>query len=103
VSATATVLASDTPPAPTTVPVVTRRGGTGCALATVAQLDDGHLRIALSDGVEVVRPRTWVQRAGDGRDAIDVVLRPCGREVVVTWRDGRRARFEVAWLRGHAS
>lgn len=68
--------------------------------ATAAALDAGTLRVTCADGLEAVRPSAWLRAAGDGRDAIDVVLRPCGSAVTVTWRDGRRARFGVSTLRG---
>jgi hypothetical protein len=68
--------------------------------AVAATLDAGTLRVTCTDGVELVRPAPWVRAEGDGRDAIDVVLRPCGSAVTVTWRDGRRTRFAVGALRG---
>jgi hypothetical protein len=68
-------------------------------LARSAALDAGTLRVTCTDGVELVRPAAWLRDAGDGRDAIDVVLRPCGSAVTVTWRDGRRTRFGVGSLR----
>jgi hypothetical protein len=89
----------DTPPALTAVPVATRRGGGPCAEAVAARLERGRLRVSLRDGVEVVRAARWLRAEGDGRAPVDVILRPGGREITVTWRDGRRRRFEVAWLR----
>jgi hypothetical protein len=67
--------------------------------AVTATLDAGTLRVTCADGVELVRPAAWLRAEGDGRDAIDVVLRPCGGAVTVTWRDGRRTRFAVGALR----
>jgi hypothetical protein len=89
----------DAPPA-LRAPAVATCGGGGDdrVRAVTARLEAGTLRVACSDGVEVVRPARWL-RAGDGRDAIDVVLRPCGRTLTVTWRDGRRGRYSVATLR----
>lgn len=74
--------------------------GTGPVTAVTASLDAGALRVRCDDGVEVVRPAAWLRAVGDGRDAIDVVLRPCRSAVTVTWRDGRRGRYAVAGLRG---
>jgi hypothetical protein len=108
----ATVTAPDAPPALRAPAVVT--GDTTLAVrpagdlpsiagdeatATSATLEAGTLRVRCHDGVEVVRPATWVRAAGDGRDAIDVVLRPCRSALTVTWRDGRRGRYTVAALR----
>jgi hypothetical protein len=67
--------------------------------AASVSLEAGTLRVRCHDGVEVVRPATWLRAAGDGRDAIDVVLRPCRSALTVTWRDGRRGRYTVAALR----
>ncbi len=64
-----------------------------------ARIDAGTLRVTCDDGVELVRPAAWLRDAGDGRDAIDVVLRPGGHALTVTWRDGRRTRYAVAGLR----
>jgi hypothetical protein len=72
----------------------------GATTAVAASLDAGALRVRCGDGVEVVRPAAWLRAAGDGRDAIDVVLRPCRSAITVTWRDGRRGRYAVAGLRG---
>jgi hypothetical protein len=108
----ATVTAPDAPPALRAPAVVT--GDTTLAArpagdlpsiagdeatATSVTLEAGTLRVRCHDGVEVVRPATWVRAAGDGRDAIDVVLRPCRSALTVTWRDGRRGRYTVAALR----
>jgi hypothetical protein len=71
----------------------------GPVTAVAATLDAGTLRVRCDDGVEVVRPAAWLRAAGDGRDAIDVVLRPCRSALTVTWRDGRRGRYAVAGLR----
>lgn len=70
----------------------------GVTAASVA-LEFGSLRVTCTDGVEVVRPAAWLRAAGDGRDPIDVVLRPGGTAVTVTWRDGRRTRFGIGALR----
>lgn len=82
-------------PAPSAAPLLAAG-----AEATAAALDAGTLRVTCADGIELVRPSAWLRAAGDGRDAIDVVLRPCGSAVTVTWRDGRRTRFGVGALRG---
>lgn len=109
----ATVTASDAPPAlraPAVATgdaaVLTARPAGGVpsvaredATATSVTLEAGTLRVRCHDGVEVVRPATWLRAAGDGRDAIDVVLRPCRSALTVTWRDGRRGRYTVAALR----
>ena len=92
-----------TPPCTVGAAVVARcSGGTGPS-ATAARLERGHLRVTLLDGVEVLRTATWLRDEGDGRDPIDVVVRPGGTAVTVTWRDGRRRRFDVSWLRGSAT
>jgi hypothetical protein len=91
--------AVDAPPALRAPAVVACEEQVGGALATTAALDAGTLRVTCADGVELVRPAAWLRDAGDGRDAIDVVLRPCGSAVTVTWRDGRRTRFGVGSLR----
>jgi hypothetical protein len=108
----ATITAVDAPPAlraPAVVACEAALDGAavhGAALhgvgATSAALDAGTLRVTCADGVELVRPAAWLRGVGDGRDAIDVVLRPCGSAVTVTWRDGRRTRFGVGALRGPA-
>lgn len=96
-SATATAL--DAPPALRAPAVVACGEVVDGIVATIASLDEGTLRVTCADGVELVRPAAWLRAAGDGRDAIDVVLRPGGRTVTVTWRDGRRTRFGVGSLR----
>lgn len=65
-----------------------------------ATLDQGALRVTCADGLEIVRPAAWMRAAGDGRDPIDVVLRPSRDALTVTWRDGRRTRFSIDTLRG---
>jgi hypothetical protein len=97
----ATVVASDAPPALHAPAAVTCGDGAlpDGPTALSARLDGGALRIRCEDGVEVVRPATWLRATGDGRDAIDVVLRPCRRTLTITWRDGRRGRFDLAALR----
>jgi hypothetical protein len=97
VSATATVL--DAPPALRAPAVVACDEVLDGVAARTASLDGGTLRVTCEDGVELVRPAAWLRAAGDGRDPIDVVLRPGGRAVTVTWRDGRRSRFGVGSLR----
>jgi hypothetical protein len=97
----ATVVTPDAPPA------LRAPAAVGCGdrvvpagpTAVSARLDGGALRVRCEDGVEVVRPATWLRATGDGRDAIDVVLRPCRRTLTITWRDGRRGRFDLATLR----
>lgn len=95
--ATATLV--DAPPSQCAPAVVACDGPVGEVVARTASLDAGTLRVTCADGVELVRPAAWLRARGDGRDAIDVVLRPGGTAVTVTWRDGRRARFGVAGLR----
>jgi hypothetical protein len=97
----ATVVAPDAPPALHAPAAVTCGGDPDLAgpAAVSALLDGGALRVRCEDGVEVVRPATWLRATGDGRDAIDVVLRPCRRTLTITWRDGRRGRFDLAALR----
>lgn len=90
----------DAPPALRAPAVVACDAVTEHVTARTAALEDGTLRVTCEDGVELVRPAAWLRAAGDGRDAIDVVLRPGGGAVTVTWRDGRRTRFGVASLRG---
>lgn len=95
-SATAVV---DAPPALCAPAVVACDDGDGEVVARTASLEAGTLRVTCTDGIELVRPAAWLRAAGDGRDAIDVVLRPGGGAVTVTWRDGRRTRFGVSSLR----
>lgn len=93
----------DAPPAPGAAVVVRVCGDQAAAagvVATSAQLERGRLTVRYGDGVTAVRTGSWLRTAGDGRDPVDVVLRPGGTEVTVTWRDGRRGRFAVAGLRG---
>lgn len=78
---------------------VVETAGPGGPTASAATLELGSLRVTCTDGVEVVRAAAWLRDAGDGRDPIDVVLRPGGTAVTVTWRDGRRTRFGVGALR----
>lgn len=72
------------------------RGAAGRASAV--HLDAGALEVVLAHG-EVVRVdgRALVG-LGDGRAPIDAVLRPDGHTVAITWRNGRRARYDVSWL-----
>ncbi|MEX1177001.1 MAG: hypothetical protein WEB09_00935 [Nitriliruptor sp.] len=92
-------IAVDAPPA-LRAPAVAACGAVDEAvLARSVQLEAGNLRITCDDGVELVRPAAWLRHAGDGRDAIDVVLRPGRHSLTVTWRDGRRTRYAVASLR----
>lgn len=102
----ATIVAPDAPPAlhaPAAVACVDERPARldtpTTPIAVSAHLEGGALRVRCDDGVEVVRPATWLRAAGDGRDAVDVVLRPCRRTVTITWRDGRRGRFDLTSLR----
>jgi hypothetical protein len=94
-----TAALADAPPALRAPAVVACAGAPGDVLAHTVSLDAGTLRVTCVDGVELVRPAAWLRAEGDGRDAIDVVLRPCGGAVTVTWRDGRRSRFTVGALR----
>jgi hypothetical protein len=94
-----TATLADAPPALRAPAVVACAAGPGDVVARTASLDAGTLRVTCADGIEVVRPAAWLRAEGDGRDAIDVVLRPCGSAVTITWRDGRRSRFGVAALR----
>ena len=66
--------------------------------ATAARLERGYLRVSTEVGIELLRGPSWLRTAGDGRDPVDVLLRPGGTAVTVTWRDGSRRRFAVSWL-----
>ncbi|WP_052665532.1 hypothetical protein [Nitriliruptor alkaliphilus] len=91
---------ADAPPALRAPAVVACADTGGEVVARAASIEAGTLRVTCTDEVELVRPAAWLRAAGDGRDAIDVVLRPGGQAVTVTWRDGRRTRFHVGSLRG---
>lgn len=97
------------PPCTVGTPVAARRGTRPAPPAARARLDRGYLRVSLPGDVELLRGPAWLREQGDGRDPVDVLLRPCRTAVTVTWRDGSRRRFDVAWLRdvpaavGHTS
>lgn len=89
--------ATDTPPAQL-------RGGVSVCGVHGGDRRARFVRLA-GDIVEVVLPDGMVVEVasatlGDdlGRGPVDVVLRPDARTVTVTWRDGRRGRYDVAWL-----
>lgn len=95
----------DVPPAPG-APVATcgAVAGSTCPAdraASGARLERGRLVVTFADGLTAVRSSAWLRADGDGRAPIDVVVRPGGTELTLTWRDGRRGRYAAAELRSH--
>lgn len=91
-------LTADAPPAQAPWRVAACAVGGGEQQARAARLWGGDLEVTLLDGRVVRVASGELRAAGDGRDPIDVVLRPGAWTLTVTWRDGRRGRFDVGSL-----